>query len=224
MEMHELNVGIEREPENVELRVQRALKYDTEGDHEAALRDIEVALPLDNSRRYYLLYLRHRQLEQLGRHEEALADVLAAIQLAPPNYNYQREAAKLHQRLGNAEAGVAVFDSGIQREPGNLFLRADRAQYIASLGRYEEALSDMTVAIENEPDPFQRQMRTYDRVKYLAEVGRFDEALEDVNQLLKRDPRDTIALHARGEVYESMGDKRRAAADYDAAMSITMDR
>jgi tetratricopeptide (TPR) repeat protein len=224
LEMHELNAGIEREPENAGLRVKRALKYDVMGEHEAALSDIEVAIRVDTSRRYYLLFLRHLQLARLGRDEAALADVLAAIDLAPPEFSYHRNAAELHQRLGNAEAGVAVFDAGVRKDPGNLFLHADRARFIASLGRHEEALTEKTLAIDKETDPFQRQMRTYDRVSYLAAVGRFDEALEDANRLLRQDPRDTVALHARGDVYKAMGDNRRAKADYDSAMNINMDR
>ena len=224
LQIDELNAGIEREPENADLRAKRALWYDLKGDNEAALSDIEVALRADNPRRYYFLFLRHSQLVKLGRPKEALADVLAAIELAPPEFSYHWNAADLYQQLGNPGAGVAILDAGVRKYPDNFTLRANRAEFLASIGRYEEALTDMTLAIEKEPDEFQRHTRTYARVRYLTELRRFDEALEGANRLLKENPRDTIALAARGVVYEAMGDQQRADADYDMAMNITMDR
>lgn len=224
MDTKELNSGIEREPENADLRVKRARMYDAQGNHEAALRDIEVALRTNFPQRYHLLYMRHKQLNLLGRPQEALADVLAAIELAPPEFSYHLSAAELHRQLGSPEAGVAVFDAALRQYPDNLFIRSNRARFVASLGRYEEAINEMTPAIESEPDESQRYIRTLDRIKYLTAVRRFDEALADANQLLKQRPRDTVVLHARGDVYKAMGDARRAEADYDTAMNISMDR
>jgi tetratricopeptide (TPR) repeat protein len=219
-EMQALDDGIAREPDNADLRVKRALKFDLQGDHEAALRDIEAAMSRDNSRRYYLLFLRHRQLDKLGRTDEALADVLEAIRLAPPGTGYQRFAAEIQRRLGNPAAGVLVFDEALHREPANLFLRAERAEYLAKIGRFDEAVSDITAAVEQEPNSDQRQMRSYERMKILIAARRFDEALAVADRYVSQHPDDSIGFGVRSEIHEAMGEHGAARRDYEKKMDI----
>jgi tetratricopeptide (TPR) repeat protein len=216
----ELDAKIAGEPGNAQLLIDRGRAAHDAGDYDAALRDIDAAMRLDSSREYYLLFLRHRALDGLGRQEEALTVVLEAIRSAPPGAEYERFAADLHRRLGDPGAGVLVFDESIRREPDNLWLLARRAQYLATIGRFDEAVIDITDSIRREREEDPRRMRSIRRIDILTAARRFDEALADANLYISRYPTDTLGFGFRSKIHEAMGNHRQAKIDRDQATSL----
>jgi tetratricopeptide (TPR) repeat protein len=212
-DMGALNEEIARNPGDAKFLVWRSMLHAEAKDHEAALRDIEEAQKLEDSHRYYFLYMRHDQLDKLGRTDEALADVLEAIRLAPQGFEYQRFAADIYRRKGDVDAGVAVFDESVRRMPDNYFVLAERAKFLAEVGRYEPALRDISASIEGEPSEFQRQMRTFERMQILTAMRRFDDALEDADRMVDEFPDRVLAYGMRAEIHEAMGDHEAARRD-----------
>jgi tetratricopeptide (TPR) repeat protein len=164
--------------------------------------------------------MRHRQYDRQGRHEEALADVLEANRLAPPGHGYPRFAADLHRRMGNADAGVAVFDEALRKEPENLWVLAERAMFLAAIERFDEAVRDIAQSIERESKEFERMMRSIDQIKILTGARRLDEALAAANRYVNRYPEDSVGYGFRARVFEAMGRTREAQADRDRSFSL----
>jgi tetratricopeptide (TPR) repeat protein len=210
-----LDERLARNPGEAKLYVYLAQYDDAAGDHKAALQDIDRAIELDESNRFFFLFLRHFQLDKLGRTQEALASVLEAIRLAPPGYNYQRFAAELERRNGDVEAGVALLDEFVRQHPDDLFLLADRAEFLGKIGRVEDSLRDFATAIEREPHEFHRNMRSLGRIQMLIAKRRFQQALDFANRHIARYPDDPSMLGYgyRARIHEALGHTREAELD-----------
>jgi tetratricopeptide (TPR) repeat protein len=219
-DLRAMNEEIVRDPGNAKLFIWRSMIYGEAKDHEAALSDIDEALKLEAKQRYYFLFMRHRQLDALGRTDEALADVLEAIELAPSGAGYQRHAADIYRRKGDVNAGVAVFDESVRRAPDDLNLLAERAKFLNAVGRHGQALRDISASIEGEPTDFHRQMRTFDRMKILTAMRRYDDALEDADRMVDEFPDQSLAYGLRSEVYAAMGDHKAARRDEEKKLDI----
>jgi tetratricopeptide (TPR) repeat protein/uncharacterized membrane protein YhaH (DUF805 family) len=90
-----------------------------------------------------------------------------------------------------------------------------RAYALETMGRLQEALSDLDKAIALEPDWSPYYLA---RVYLLSRMGRYDDALKDIATLLRRDPNSGDRLIDRGEVLEKMGRREEALADYTQAI------
>jgi tetratricopeptide (TPR) repeat protein len=216
----ELDGLIERNPNNVEHLIQRIQAHESDNESEAALRDIATAMRLDPSRSWSLLFMRHRQLDRLGRQQEALADLLEANRLAPRGYANHRSTADFYRRMGNPDAGVAVLDEALSKEPENLHLLVERATYLSTIQRHDEALRDIAESIEREPRESERRMRSIYQIKILTEARRLDEALAAADRYVGRYPDDSSGYGSRAKVYAAMGRAREAQSDRDKSFSL----
>jgi tetratricopeptide (TPR) repeat protein len=212
-DLDELNAAIAREPEESRFYIWRSMIHDRAANHAAALQDLETALRLDTSRRAYLLYMRHRQLDKLGRQPEALADVLEAIRIAPPDFDYHRAAAELYARMGRVDAGVAVFDEALRGKPANLQILGEKAEFARSVGRYELAMTDITKAIDGETIEFRRWLRSLKRLRILIEAQRFQDALKYADRHLEEYPDDGMGYRYRSDIHEALGNGPKARND-----------
>jgi tetratricopeptide (TPR) repeat protein len=212
-DMGALNAAIDRDPAEPRFYIWRSMLHERAAAHAAALQDINMAVGLDVSQRAYFLYMRHRQLDKLGRSSEALADVLEAIRLAKPGAEYHRAAADLYSRRGDVDAGVAVFDDALRTRPDNLFILTEKAKFLSTVGRHDLAISEMTKAIDRETVEFDRWLRSAGRLSMSIDAKRFEDGLAYADRHIDEYPDDNLGYSYRSKIHQAMGNHRKAEKD-----------
>jgi tetratricopeptide (TPR) repeat protein len=119
----------------------------------------------------------------------------------------------------NAEDAIAACARLYENEGLGARNRAialgNRAAALKVLGRYDEAIEDLTLAIELDPrSPQYRCQRGDLRVR----KKEFAEAIADYSEALKRAPDYAWAYHGRGQAYLAQGNGEGAVADFDKAL------
>ena len=118
----------------------------------------------------------------------------------------------LHDGAGN--------DETIQLKPHLAEAYNNRGGAEASLGRYDEAISDYDKAIQLEPD----YAGAYDnRGSAKASLGRYDEAISDYDKAIQLEPDYAGAYDNRGSAKASLGRYDEAISDYDKAIQLEPD-
>jgi Flp pilus assembly protein TadD len=127
---------------------------------------------------------------QLGRPEEAVKELQAAVKLAPNEAESHFKLALAWNELGDSAKALAELEAAVKLNP-----RHARAQY--NLGLARNAAGDSTGAIEallaaETADPHDPAI-PYARATIQAQLGRFDEARQAARRALELDPQFTDA-------------------------------
>jgi tetratricopeptide (TPR) repeat protein len=123
--------------------------------------------------------------EELGRYEEALADLDRLIELDPTGTWAHARRGMAHLELGRHEEALADLDRLIELDPSSRWALARRAMTYEELDRYEEALADLDRLIELDPTGTWAHAR---RDEAYRRMGRNGEAASDLQQAVERDP------------------------------------
>ncbi len=95
-----------------------------------------------------------------------------------------------------------------------------RAEFFLTVGKIDEAIADLTVAVKIDP----KSARLYvDRGRACLAKGEYDLALACFDKAQRRDPRDTDVFRYRGDAWALKGDGERAFAEYTAALRLRPD-
>jgi tetratricopeptide (TPR) repeat protein len=89
-------------------------------------------------------------LNELMRFKEALQSYKKAIELNPKDSNAYNVKALVLSILKDFENSVKVIDKAISLSPEEVIFRANRGIILARAGRFEEALADCNLAIEQD--------------------------------------------------------------------------
>jgi formylglycine-generating enzyme required for sulfatase activity len=158
--------------------------------YEDALPDFVKAVELDPSnpeiRKHQSL-----ALSNLGRWDEAIAVLEAALKLSPadPSEYHDLAARNYSNRAkGNAEAG-----------------------------RWDLALPDLSAAIRHDPKPaiYHRQ-----RGAAHFNLKQFELAVADFTAAIEREPKEPSYYQFRGEAYKALGKQKEADADFEQARRL----
>jgi uncharacterized membrane protein YhaH (DUF805 family)/Flp pilus assembly protein TadD len=117
-------------------------------------------------------------------------------------------AGNFDEALRHYSRAIEFYGSETRAAANSYYFRAYALQ---TMGRLQEALSDLDKAIALEPDSSTNYLA---RGYLLSQMGRYDDALKDFATMLRRDPDSFSALGGRGEVLEKIGRREEALADY----------
>jgi tetratricopeptide (TPR) repeat protein len=183
-----------------------------------------------------MLYTRHREPRRRD-HERALAwinEAIAISELLPDpklrafNTVFHHNGLALieaHRRrperaLELVTAGIAELDRQLGTDEHHLHrsvLRYNRAQVLAGLGRYEEALADYRAVAE--VDPYYPEYH-FDLGNLLRQLGRDDEALAAYETTMRLGPPFPEPFYNRGDLRLAAGDEDGALADFDYVLEL----
>jgi tetratricopeptide (TPR) repeat protein len=206
------------------------MRLDGLAEFESALADFDAAIERapkwpDPHR------LRGAALRQLKRYEEAMEAISRAIELAPKHVNAIYNRAGLHFWLERYEDTLADLERCFELVGGSGGQNARwyQAQALQRLGRDEEALAAMDLAIADSPDLVQSYQR---KVLLLFWMGRLDEMKAAVADALEIAPGDSLLhlltalsrLFPDGRCVESLADLERARelAPHDKELARTV--
>jgi serine/threonine-protein kinase len=160
-----------------------------------------------------------------GRWEEAVAEFERAIQLEPRSPQGSVSAAVTYSRLRRYEQAAKAWDRAIALEPGNPTWNVIRGHVFV---RWHGTVDSLAAALRRFPpntDP--NGMFTWARFQIARIQRRDQDALAALNAARHEISFDGLVYRPRAlmraQVYEALGEKSRARADYEAARVMLVD-
>ena len=142
----------------------------------------------------------------LGNHETG-AQRLQALATAPDGGTMEQRALYLSQaghawlQAGAPEAAVSAFSEALKLAPGTVDLLLDRAAAYIITEEWDEALSDLDLALANAPGlAAGHQLRAEVHLNKKS----YDLAMRDVKDAMAADPENIDTLLVRGRVREAI--------------------
>ena len=154
-------------------------------------------------------YIQARQFE-LG-----LADYSHIIQIKPTVIEawYNRGTAFVAAR--QFDAGIADLTEVIRQKPDYERAYCNRGMAYSEKSEYEKALQDLNTGIEKGSVP----LCYFVRGELYFRKADYARAVEDFTEGLRLKPEYPQALVQRGRSYEQLGQREKALADFEAALS-----
>jgi len=132
--------------------------------------------------------------------------------------------AKDHAARGQAlakssktEEALAEFDTALALDPYNTQALMGRGLVYQGQYRHQQAIEDFTAANGLAP---QRVEPLLARATSFLAIDKAKEATADLDEAVQADPNSALAWTVRGEAYEKLGDKAKAAASYGRAVAL----
>ncbi len=113
-------------------------------DYDRSIEQLDIAIPMvpGNAEAYAI---RAFVLRRRGDVEDAVPDLLHAIELDPGNFSPTYVLAETYVILGLYEQAIAYYDKAVQLAPDNFGLRILRAYALTDLDIDSSALRDLTI-------------------------------------------------------------------------------
>ena len=156
------------------------------------------------------LILRGEARAELKKTKEAIADLKAGLGDRTEDLSAMKTLARMHDAQNDHASSLAVLEKLCTVEPGDIGNWTNRGFELASLGRYEEALTIYGKALALDKD---EPTALSDRAYALLKLGRNQEALTDVERSLKSYPSNAFALRTRAMLRLAKGERDKACAD-----------
>lgn len=162
------------------------------------------------------------ELRHYGDAADRLEKLLPEVERQAPHLltDVLAQAANAWLLEGQAPRARDLLDIAVKSRPDSVELRLDRAQVLADLGAYPEALADLSHALAL--DPARDDAYAY-RAAARRLTGDLAGAREDVETALAINARSPEALLERGLLRRASGDLRGARADFIAVRLLAPD-
>jgi tetratricopeptide (TPR) repeat protein/serine/threonine protein kinase len=163
-----------------------------------------------------------------GKYEEAAKAFESALLREPTHYwSLMRLGYSLfrlgldHDDRGAIALAVTSFTGCILRRPEHGMAYACRGQSFSTLGRYDQAVADLSRALELDPnDDFSWSHRAI----VWNKLGQHEKALADDSRAVALNPKDAMHWSNRGLDQGSLGHAEKALVDYNEAIKLDPSR
>ena len=155
--------------------------------------------------------------DELGRHELAIEEFLAAHQLDPTNVEALSYLAATYGALGRFTKADRAIDRAIRIDPGNVQARVGKAILSYRKGLYTEAEVQLKEICDRNPS---HGSAHFYRGEALNRLGRVDEALQAMGRTIQLQPRNWRAYHTLGKLFDRKKDPERASEMYRQAREL----
>jgi len=146
---------------------------------------------------------------------KALADMQAAIELAPGNMGYRLARALFLRRSDKLDEAHVAIDEILRLEPENANAHVMQGEIFRQQDRLEEALTSFDQATQlapQAPGPFQNRGEIYHQQK------KFTEAIAQFNEVLKLQPGVLLTLLHRANAYQENNQLPEALTDIEVVI------
>ncbi|HTB01482.1 MAG TPA: tetratricopeptide repeat protein [Bradyrhizobium sp.] len=242
--------GRESEEKRAAAYVNRAFVYNTRGDYDLAVHDLDDAIVL-NPRNSVAFNNRGFAFERKGDPDRAIRDYDEAVRINPKNTVALVNRSNAYRTKADYDRAIRDLDDVLQIEPRNAFAINGRGLAYKGKGDLDRAIRDFDEALRLSPkdsgihsnrgDAF-REKNDYDRAiqdydeavrinpndwysnygRGLADLakGENERAVRDLDESIRINPKAAIAFNTRGFIYRMQGDYERAIRDLDEALRI----
>ena len=160
---------------------------------------------------------RGMRYDELGHHELAIEEFLAAQKLEPDNVEALSHLAATYGALGWFAKADRTIDSALRIDPVNVQARVCEAILSFRKGLYVEAEIQLERICDR--DPSHGPAHFY-RGEALNRLGRVDEALKAMGRTIQLQPRNWRAYHTLGMLFDRKEDRERASEMYRQAREL----
>jgi tetratricopeptide (TPR) repeat protein len=189
------------------------------GHASAALESFREALELDPRSVRAGVGLGDAHL-RLGSYREALDAYREASEKANhKDAQIIRSIAKAHTRLGSYFDAVLSYDVALNLDPKNRFLKLERAEALAKVWQFTQALEDLDAYVLAYPDRHGFRARAAVHEAY----GDWRRALADITRYCEMEPDDADGWLQRGRLQGLLGEAAGALVDLEKAVRLAPD-
>ncbi|MEO0468444.1 MAG: tetratricopeptide repeat protein [Bacteroidota bacterium] len=202
-------------PELSPVLCSRAEVYAAQGNPARAMRDYNQAIQLtpEYPEAYYGKAL---LMQESGRVDEALAQVRKALEINPEYEAALLFEGKVMEEQGKEDDALIAYTRILERKPTAMAYRQRGSLYL-KLGEYQEAITDLSKAIDYNPN-FALAWRERGQARFALQE--YEKAIQNLNQALSIDAADPIAYMARGDAYAAMEKFDGATFDYAKVIEL----
>ncbi len=155
--------------------------------------------------------------DELGHHELAIEEFLAAQKLDPDNVEALSHLAATYGALGRFAKADRAIASAIRIDPVNVQARVCDAILSFRKGLYAEAEVRLKEICDRNPS---HGPAHFYRGEALNRLGRVDEALKAMERTVQLQPRNWRAYHTLGMLFDRKEDRERASEMYRQAREL----
>jgi tetratricopeptide (TPR) repeat protein len=148
-------------------------------------------------------------LNELGRHEEAIACYDKALEIDPGDGNTWSNKGTALGALGRYQDAIACLDQALRLNPESAPAWSNKGNALDSLGRCEEALGCFAKALEVDP---QNAVIWHNKGKSLYALTRYDQALACFDKSARIDPHYASAWTGQALALAAVGRHKEAGA------------
>jgi Flp pilus assembly protein TadD len=156
-------------------------------------------------------------LQQLGRPEEALPYLTAAVRIQPSSVTARNNLAAALFETNQLEAAAKQFRQALALDPGYRNARFNLARTLSAQGDNAGAMTELRVYLATNGDDANAHEFSG---RLLASMGNFAEALPDLRRAAELDPDNTDFLTNLGASLASAGDLAGAVPVFEKALKL----
>ena len=160
---------------------------------------------------------RGKRYDEIGSHELAIDEFLAAEKLDPENVDTLAHLAAAYGALGRFGEADLVIDRAIRLDPTSVQARVGEAILTFRRGLYAAAEVQLKQICERNPS---HGPAHFYRGEALNRLGRVEEALETMERTVEIQPGNWRAYHTLGILYDRKDDRERASEMYRQAREL----
>jgi tetratricopeptide (TPR) repeat protein len=160
---------------------------------------------------------RGMRYDELGQHELAIEEFLAAQELDPDNVEVLSHLAATYGALGRFAKADRAIDSAVRIDPVSEQARVGKAILSFRKGLYAEAEVRLKGICDQNPS---HGPAHFYRGEALNRLGRVDEALKAMERTIQLQPRNWRAYHTLGMLFDRKEDRERASEMYRQAREL----
>ena len=179
----ECTAALRQHPDYLEAYQDRAAHYLSLGERESALRDHESILELvEGEERAEVLFDRAQLLDEMGRTDEAIADLTEAVAVCPDYAAALAQRGELLAERGDLDAAMRDLDEAVKLDKRDDLTRRWRAAVHRRAGRLEQALKDVEKALRLYEHDTAHHV---ERARIRLAMGQAELALADCDEALR---------------------------------------
>ncbi len=183
-------------------------------NYEKAIESFSTSIEIENN---YLCLLRRSACHlELGNRKEAIEDSTNALRSGPNDASCCKQAGILFAALDAPELAAQAFNQCLAITPRDSDALKERAFVLTKLGRVDDAIADLTKAIQLHP-----QADLYlSRGKLWLKKEEYKKAVADLTAYLDQNPNAINALRDRALCYFIVGKTQQAFSDLDKVIFL----
>jgi len=157
---------------------------------------------------------------QQKKWQAAVQAYTKAIELDPGDFRSYERCGRVYFELGDYHQTIHNLTCAINLKPNRYLLYDLRGRAYSMLGNQEAVVSDFVKATELHPG---HNVYLHKALAFI-ELGDYSQALDALNRAIDLKVDYAIAYLTRGVIYQTLGEKEKAKADYEHTIDLATNR